>query len=631
MLFLKRTQRFFNVKRILRAVAVPGKITVASTLIVSLVLSLAAYSFFQVDVETVNADNVTTSITVLNTPPTWNSGFEARESVASATSTPTNVGSVITWIATATDSSNDDYFLLICKTGSAPTAVASGPPECAGGNSNRWARSATTTSNVQASAATTTVERTPFVNESNDWFGWICDANSSLPRCNATYEVGLTFGAQASPFVVNHPPVFSAIVNDGPENPGGTVTWTSTSYDTDVLETQDTIQLFVCRAAGFNGTNCTNGGWATSTAATTNAATTTPIAIPTQDAIYNAFVYIVDQHGLVATSTNQATNSTFTVNNVAPSVSAATISLLDTDNTGNLTLLTAGGSTSNFKVQFTISDDNSCLNSSSGNEFTSSIANVYRSGVTQASCQLSGDYNTNQCYSDASPFSDMTCTQDALSCSGATDTDATWTCTYSLWYNADPTDGSGASDTQYFGQNWLASVQVTDDDSLTSTLTEASSGNELVSFLAFDVSSTSIPYGSLEPGQNSATLATSTDLIALGNIGLDEDLYGDTMCPTWSTADSCDTNGFQAANDILVANQKFATSTVVYGSPFATALTGSSTPAELLVRVPKTTSTSTPRTGYTFWGINVPSSITTAGAYSGQNTLTAKKSDANFW
>lgn len=619
---------FAMMKSFIFSKSLRGKITVAGTLVAAVIISGSLYGFFKYDVHTVSADDVATSITVLNTPPTWNSGQEARESSASATTTPTNAGQTITWIATATDSSGDNYYLLICKTSATPTANASAPPECGGGSSNRWARSSATASNTQASAATTTIEFAPFNNESNNWFAWVCDGNASLPRCNSTFEIGATFGAQGSPFVVNHPPVFAAISNDSPENPGGTVTWTSTSYDTDVLETQDTVQLFVCRTASFNGSNCPGGGWATSTPATTNAATTTTLTIPMQDADYSAFVYIVDNHGLVATSTIQGNNSQFTVNNVAPSVTAATVALLDTDGSGNLTLLNAGASTSGFEVQFEVTDNNSCQNSSSGNEFSSAIANVYRSGVTQASCQISGDFNSNSCYPDASPFTDFSCTQDGGSCSGSSDTSATWTCTYSLWYNADPTF---AANTQFPAQNWLASVQVTDDDASTSALTEGTTGNEMESFLAFNVSSTSIPYGSLEPGSNSGTLASSTDIIALGNVGMDEDLYGDTMCPTWSAPDSCDTNGFQAANDIVVGNQQFATSTVSYGGVGAYTLTSSSSPSTLLINVPKTTATTSPQTRYTFWGIAVPIAITTAGNYTGQNTLTAVTSNASFW
>ena len=103
------------------------------------------------------------------------------------------------------------------------------------------------------------------------------------------------------------------------------------------------------------------------------------------------------------------------------------------------------------------------------------------------------------------------------------------------------------------------------------------------------------------------------------------------MCPTWTTADSCDTNGYQTANDILVTQQRFATSSIAYDATLTYALTSSSSPAELLIRVPKTTSTSSPQTKDTYWGIAIPSSITTAGNYSGQNTITAKKSNPSFW
>lgn len=168
-------------KNLFTDVAPAGKVTVAGTLIASLVFTSVLVSYFRVDVQSVHADDVTTSITVLNTPPTWT--VDAEESTESSTSTPTNAGSVITWVGTGTDSSNDNYFLLICKTGSAPTANASAPPTCNGGSANQWAISATTTSGSQASAATTTREYFPFANESNEWYAWICDANSSLPRC----------------------------------------------------------------------------------------------------------------------------------------------------------------------------------------------------------------------------------------------------------------------------------------------------------------------------------------------------------------------------------------------------------------------------------------------------------------
>lgn len=616
-----------------------GKVTLTALAGGTIAFIAAVVFILQAYIPLAIADNVTTQVTVLNTPPTWNVGFEGRESVASATTTPTNAGAVLTWIGTATDSSNDQYYLLICKTGGLPTANASAAPTCNGGVSNQWAISSVTASNVQASAATTTRDIFPFNNEKNDWWAWVCDGNSVTPRCYTTPSQGEGFGDQGSPFVINHVPVFAAISNDSPENPGGTVTWTSVSYDNDSLGgSQDEVQLFVCKANDFNGSGCGAGGsWATSTSATTNAATTTPLTSPMRDGGYAAYVYLIDNHNLVATSTFHGFNSSFDVNNVTPTISAATISLEDTDNAGPLTLATPQGQTSNFEVRFTVTDNNSCINQSSGNEITASIANIYRSGVGQTSCDASGEYNSNQCYVNASPlFSPhISCVQDPTvdTCSGATDATVGWTCTFSMYYNADPTDGSGATDTQYFSENWLASVQVSDDNFATSTLTEASSGNELTSFLAFDVTETLIGYDSLEPGQNSTLLGTTTNLIALGNIGLDEDLYGDTMCPTtfWTAPDTCDTDGFQSARDIVVGNQKFGTSSVAYGAALAYQLTGSSSPATLLINVPKTTATSSPQIRNTYWGIAIPSAITTAGAYEGQNTITAKKSNPSAW
>jgi hypothetical protein len=153
----------------------------------------------------------------------------------------------------------------------------------------------------------------------------------------------------------------------------------------------------------------------------------------------------------------------------------------------------------------------------------------------------------------------------------------------------------------------------------------------MTSFLAFDVTQSSIAFGGLEPGQLNDPLATTTNLLAIGNVGLDEDVYGDTMCTTWTAADSCDTNGINAANDIPISNQKVATSSVAYASPFSYTVTSSTSPQEVTIRVPKTTATTSPQVKDTYWGINIPIAITLAGNYTGQNTITAKVSNLLFW
>ncbi len=429
---------------------------------------------------------------------------------------------------------------------------------------------------------------------------------------------------------MNHPPVFASVSNDSPADPGETMTWTAVAYDTDTVGIADTVRLFVCRSNDFNGTYCGVGGsWATSTLVASGPATTTTIVIPTQDQNYNAYVYVADNHGRVATSTIHGSNSLFTVSNVAPTLSGASIFL---NNGSNIVLTNPNATSGPYTVNFVATDNNSCLTSGSGNEISSAIASVYRSLAT---CADATNYNSNNCYAATSTYFSphISCAQTGGTCSGNTDTTVDWVCTYSLWYNADPTDSS----TPWTAQSWFSSVQITDDDSAVSALTQTATGTELISFLAFDVSESAVGYESLEPGTFSSVLGTTTDLVAIGNVGLDEDLYGSTMCTNWAALggvanpDACDTDGVNAANDIPVGNQKAATSTVAYGSAFAYTLTGSTSPLDLSIRVPKTTATSTPQEKNTHWGINIPIAITLAGNYTGENTLTAKVSNFLFW
>ncbi|HUO50782.1 MAG TPA: hypothetical protein VMU25_04440 [Candidatus Paceibacterota bacterium] len=599
-----------------------GRITIVVLVSVFGITALALFAYFQVRVPEARADNVTTSLTVLNTPPNWT--IDAQEATQSSTSTPTNQGTTLSFVATATDSSNDNYWLIICSVGGGATPHNNAPPTCTSGT--QWAISATTTSATQATASTST-SGTLFNNESNAWYAYVCDGNSTGAQCNATVKQGT--GSTASPFVINHAPSFSAISNNGPKNPGQSVTWSATASDSDTIRGGDTVQLFVCKANDFvaASSSCGAGGtWATSTAVSSNPTATFSVPIPTQDKSYNAYVYIMDQSLLVATSTFEASNSTYSVNNVAPTISAATISLVDRSGSGDLRLVNPATTTLGYKVQFTVTDNNSCQNSSGGQEIVTATSSVYRSGVTQNSCKVSTDYNTNSCYPSANPQVSMSCTQDAGSCSGPSSTNSTWTCTFPLWFNADPTDAGSL----HAAENWLASAQAVDDNGAMSPFVESSTGNELDSFLAFTVSKNSIGYGGLQPGQKNDPLATTTDLIEQGNIGLDESLYGDTMCTTWSGPDSCDAiSDPSRTKTITVDNQKFAASSVSYAS--GASLTSSTSPATLAIHVPKTTATSTLQTKNTYWGIQVPASIQTAGNYAGQNTVTAVESNSSFW
>src|SRR6266481_785679 len=477
------------------------------------------------------ADTATTTVTVLNTPPQWT--VDAQEAPESSTSTPTNAGSPVSWSGTATDSNNDPYYLLICKTTSTPIAHSASAPTCAGGAGSQWTVSSLTTSSIQATASYTT---TSTDDEANVWVGWICDGNASNPSCNGTFKQGTA--PTDSPFVVNHRPTFAVFTDNSPAIPGAVVTWSSTASDTDVFGGADTVSLFVCKANDFTGSACgPAGSYCTSSSTASNPSCNTTLSVPLQDQNYTSFGFVTDNHSFPALGGAEATDSVLTVSNVAPSITSSSISLLNTNGAGNLTLTVPGGQTTGFQVKFTVRDNNSCLNASGGNEIivSSTVLSVYRSGVGQSSCQAGGNYNPNSCYPSAVGTTtwNYTCVQDAGSCTSSSSPTATFTCTFPLQYLADATDGVNATDTQFFAQNWLSSVKATDDNAATSSFVEASIGNELSSFLAYTLNTPAISFGGLSPGQFTNPLVPTTTVTTNGNVGLDTTLFGTDMCTTY--------------------------------------------------------------------------------------------------
>jgi hypothetical protein len=232
----------------------------------------------------------------------------------------------------------------------------------------------------------------------------------------------------------------------------------------------------------------------------------------------------------------------------------------------------------------------------------------------------------------------MICTQTSTSTCTALTTTVNFSCTFNLWYNADPTDVGSA----FNGGTWLAAASSTTWKGVISALAQASTGSNVNSLTAFGVTKTSISYGGLQPG-SSVALSTTTDLIEQGNTGIDESLYGSTMCAATSSGglwnypanpdpDQCDAGGANAATKIPVVNQQFATSSVAYNAPAqAFPLTASTSPSLLGIHVQKTTATSTPNTKNTWWGMLVPGSITLAGNYYGQDTIIGVESSSTNW
>jgi hypothetical protein len=199
-----------------------------------------------------------------------------------------------------------------------------------------------------------------------------------------------------------------------------------------------------------------------------------------------------------------------------------------------------------------------------------------------------------------------------------------WDCTFPLWYVADPTDGTATS-TQYSAQNWLSSVIAIDDNTASSSRSESTSPVEVESLLAFALNTLTIPYGSLEPGQQTDPLSATTTIAATGNVGLDERLSGESMCINYATGLPCPNS---ATSTIAENYQVFATSSRPYAQGVALS---STTQQELEVNVPKSTATSTQATGNTVWGILVPGTLQLAGNYKGENTFTAIVGESQFW
>lgn len=611
-----------------------GKITVITALfgvvafMIAFLLNLGAKEFSQVSAQ--GAGIATTSVTVLNTPPEWT--VDAQEEVESSTSSPTNSGEEVAWVATATDSNEEDYYLLICSDASAPSSTNGGAPTC--NSPIQWAVSPVASSGDQARAATTTTEGAPFFpGEENEWYAWVCDGVSDGARCNLSSRQGS--GTTSSPFNVNRRPEFIAFSDNSESNntgPGDTVTFFATSTDDDTVDTADTMQLIVCSTDSFDTSTdtCDATTLATSTFTATNPITATyDIFVPTRDGTFGAHGFIIDEHGHEASTTTP--DSVLTVANVAPTVFGGDIVLNDGD---PLVLTQESGETTGFTLSFTVNDNNSCQNITSGDEITDFQAVVFRSGVGTSTCDGSGaNYDPNNCYDNAlatttwniSCTASSTCTYDGVT---DFDDDITYNCTFPLWYVADPTNGT-STQTFYSGEGWSAGIAGIDDDFATGSMSTTSSPVELNAFLSFSLDTLAIPYGSLEPGDQTDPLSATTTLRATGNVGLDQTLSGESMCEQYTSSVTCPTS---ATSTIADRFQVFSTSTISYAAATSSGNTLSSTsPAHVELDVLKPTSTTSQTTGITYWGIRVPETITLAGSYTGENTIFGVLGEPTEW
>lgn len=624
----------YNIQELPKYLHTAGKITVITSLLgvvifaVVFLLNLGAKELTQAEAQGI----ATTTLTVLNTPPQWTE--DAIEQFESSTANPTNSGSTTSWVAIGTDSNNEDYYLLICSGSNAPTANVGAAPSCGGGDT-KWAVSPVASSGTQARAATTTIDSdfASLFTEENNWYAWICDSVAVNPRCNTTAKQG-TNATNTSPFYVNSRPDFTLFADSSPANPGATITFFATSSDPDTNPAQDNVQLFVCSTNSFNSTSslgCNGTELASSTLVASDPSASYTIASVIPDQNYAAYGFVVDEHGHEASGGAHGTDSVITVNNVAPTIAGGQISL----NGGlDMTLTQNAGETTGFDLQFYASDQNSCQNASAGDEISDYLVSVYRSGVGTTSCDgiTGGQYDPNDCYTTAVATTtwNIACTASSTSCTGTSDPDVIYDCTFPLWYVADPTDGTSTV-SFYNAEDWRAAVSAIDDDGATTTNhTQSTTADiEVVGFMYMALDTLAIPYSDLEPGQQTDPLVATTTIRAEGNVGIDELLSGEAMCGTYTSAVTCPNS---TTSTIPENQQVFATSSVSYGFATSSGNTLSSSTQKLLdINVYKPTATSTQTTGVTYWGIRVPASITTAGLYTGENVFYGVQSHPLQW
>lgn len=269
--------------------------------------------------------------------------------------------------------------------------------------------------------------------------------------------------------------------------------------------------------------------------------------------------------------------SSVVVGNTAPVTSAVSL------NAGSAITLTANATTA-INVNATITDNNGCSDISNG---TTSIM-VYRSSITSSTCFSTQD-NQN-CYKATAFTVTSTCSTNTINT----------TTTFHIYYFAQPTDASSS----FSAQNWLATVRFTDQSGSTSSAD--SSGVELNTLTAINVTTSSINYGTLSPNTDTGSTNQVTTSTNAGNATTTVRLNAN---PTLTSG----------GNTIATSSQHYATSSFTYGGS-EQALSGTATTVSGFSLLAPTSTTNV--SGAIFWGLAVPNGTAT-GTYSGTNEFTA--------
>jgi len=579
-----------------------------------LILALIGFAIsvsFNFKTTEIKADSAApaTTVTVGNDAPEITVAAHEDPACHSGTGTagtadnPVNQGINMDIKATATDANGDQYYLAVCSDPNPP--VAADVADCEA-PATTFGKSSLGTQGVEA---TVTFAAPTITSESEGWYVYACDSNTTN-KCSAASQ---GTGNSGTPLYVNHRPTFGA-VSDGAGDPGAAdLTIEATTYDDgDTVAAQDTIRLYVCTTAAFTGgasPACTVATWCSQTTGQHGTTLSCDLTVPNPAAhgtdVQDYWPYIVDNHGFAATGGSQGSAEGYDVNDVAPTASSVSL------NSGSAIDLSGGEkSTTDIYVTGTISDDNGCSDIVANNV----KADAWQTTLTtRTGCDSAGEgaAPNNACYYHSS------CVYDSVveDCGAMPDKTGGYKCTVSFQYYTNPTDVS----TPWPGDDWTATL-IPGDELGENTAGEANSGVvELQSFLALGLTTgyTSIAYGAVAAGTNTDPLDELTRVEATGNVGLDVNLSGTTMTDT--------------GTPIPIANQRYASGSTDPAWSEGTALSGS--PTAFNLEVCKSGYTETPEWERIWWGIDIPEGQD-PGEYSGTDTIEAVEdgwSGSNDW
>lgn len=208
--------------------------------------------------------------------------------------------------------------------------------------------------------------------------------------------------------------------------------------------------------------------------------------------------------------------------------------------------------------------------------------------IYQTSLGTSCSANNQNCYQIPS----SSCTF-----SGST---STVTCTAGLWYFAASTGDPSSS---FPSDSWTGAITVTDAQSNTDSGTSTPQNVNVLT--AINVTTSSINYGSIKPGSNTAAVNQGTVVQNVGNSSTSLQLSGTAFV--------------RGANNFATSSQHYATTTFIFGGS-EQQLSGTQTTVSGFTLTAPTSTTNVQSS--IFWGAQVPLGVAT-GTYTASTTFTS--------